>query len=83
LLIGADLDEEALNICKSNLPKSILFKHNSLECDTPCEIKEHIFYEGTKLEKIEASQEKIFVMNPPFSLAGKMMNKALSLANHE
>jgi type I restriction enzyme M protein len=80
LLIGADLDEEALEICKSNLPQSILFKHNSLECDTPCEIKEHIFYEGTSLEEISKSErERIFVMNPPFSLVAKMVSKVLEM----
>ncbi|CAI2161852.1 14256_t:CDS:10 [Funneliformis geosporum] len=67
-----DIDEEALELCKINLPHAILFHHNSLECNTPCQIQEHIFYEGTKLEKVEDYQEKIFVMNPPFSLVGKM-----------
>jgi hypothetical protein len=70
-----------LELAKINLPYSILFKHNSLECDTPCQIQEHIFYQGTSLAKIkEYLGEKIFVMNPPFSLAGKMMSKVLELA---
>ncbi|CAI2189720.1 756_t:CDS:2, partial [Funneliformis geosporum] len=74
LMIGADLDEEALELCKINLPSAILFKHNSLECDTPCEIKEHIFYQGTSLAKIkEQKGEKVFVMNPPFSLAAAVL----------
>jgi hypothetical protein len=67
-------------LCKQNLPNSILFKHNSLECDTPCEIKEHLFHEGVDLEKVKEYKEKIFVMNPPFSLAGKMVSKVLALA---
>ena len=84
LLIGADVDEEALELCKINLPHAILFKHNSLECNTPCEIKEHLFYQGTSLEKIsEYKGEKVFVMNPPFSLAGKMVSKVLELAKNE
>lgn len=84
LLIGADLDEEALILCKQNLPSSILFKHNSLECNTPCENKEHLFYEGAKLEKIkEFKGEKTFVLNPPFSLAGKMVSKVLELSQNE
>jgi predicted RNA methylase len=84
LIIGADVDEEALELCKINLPNSILFKHNSLECDTPCEVKEHLFYEGVSLEKVkEYKGEKIFVMNPPFSLAGKMVNKVLELSKNE
>ena len=84
LLIGADLDEEALELAKQNLPNSILFKHNSLECDTPCEIKEHVFHEGTSLEKVKESKgEKIFVMNPPFSLVDKMVSQVLKLAKNE
>src|SRR5205814_7975529 len=66
------------------LPQSILFKHNSLECDTPCEIKEHIFHEGVGLEKVkEFKGEKAFVMNPPFSLAGKMTSKVLELVKND
>ena len=82
LLIGADVDEEALELAKQNLPQSILFKHNSLECDTPCEIVEHIFHQGTDLAKIKElkDKEKIFVMNPPFSLVEKMTSKVLDLA---
>jgi predicted RNA methylase len=83
LLIGADVDEEALELCKINLPNSILFKHNSLECDTPCQIKEHIFHEGVSLEKVKEYKEKIFVMNPPFSLVEKMVSKVLELSKNE
>ena len=84
LIVGADIDEEALELCKINLPNSLLFKHNSLECNTPCEIKEHIFHEGISLEKVkECKGEKVFVMNPPFSLASKMVNKVLALAKNE
>lgn len=80
-LIGADIDLEALELCKINLPTAILFKHNSLECSTPCQIKEHIFYEGTSLEQMNQHKgEKIFVLNPPFSLAAEMISKVLSLA---
>jgi predicted RNA methylase len=81
LLIGADLDKEALELCKQNLPQSILFKHNSLECPTPCEIKEHLFYKGaTGLEKEKVSgSKKAFVLNPPFSLVEKMVSEVLKL----
>lgn len=81
LLVGADLDEEALELCKTNLPHTILFKHNSLECPTPCEIKEHLFYQGTDYQQIkEFAGEKIFVLNPPFSLTNKMVSQVLILA---
>jgi hypothetical protein len=73
-----------LELCQQNLPNAILFKHNSLECPTPCEIKEHLFYEGTTIEKIkEFKGERIFVLNPPFSLARKMVNKVLELTENE
>ena len=93
LLVGADIDEEALELCKENLPNAILFKHNSLECDTPCHEISHIFSVGNIslermweiLEDIESGiqGEKIFVMNPPFSLAGKMVSKVLELAENK
>ena len=84
LLIGADIDEEALELCKLNLPDSILFKHNSLECETPCEIKKHLYYQRTNYEKIkEFVGEKILVLNPPFSLTSKMVSKVLALAKNE
>jgi predicted RNA methylase len=84
LLIGADLDQEALELCQQNLPQALLFQHDSLACPTPCAIREHIFYEGTNWEKVqEYKGKKIFVMNPPFSLARKMISKVLELAENE
>ena len=93
LLIGSDIDEEALNICKENIPNNlILFKHDALICDTPCKEPEHLFFvgENTSLEKMwehlrivdEKNQgERIYVMNPPFSKnnASKFLLRAMDL----
>ena len=92
LLIGADIDSEALELCQQNLPQAILYKHNSLECATPCRVPKRLFSAGVNLERLTAAEraiqegaegEKIFVLNPPFSLAGKMVSKVLQLAKNE
>jgi len=92
LLIGADIDEEALNTCRENLPNSLLFKHDSLECNTPCQVPEHLFHQGISQEQYqlnaksrqEGKGENIYVLNPPFEnkIVRKMVGKVLELSGN-